>query len=127
MQTLLPQIKAVQAFKRSIKKKKDDTKLDKELKNLISKNSEKSFLASNQTENETDRERKDKKFDDDIEEVDECKLFKKKALFKTSKHDDAKNSDEEDTEKVSVAFQNSFGKLRKTKKTSCSSNKFGLS
>ena len=127
MQTLLPQIKAVQAFKRSIKKKKDDTKLDKELKNLINKNSEKSFLASNQTENETDRERKDKKFDDDIEEVDECKLFKKKALFKTSKHDDAKNSDEEDTEKVSVAFQNSFGKLRKTKKTSCSSNKFGLS
>ena len=124
---MLPQIKAVQAFKRSIKKKKDDTKLDKELKNLISKNSEKSFLASNQTENETDRERKDKKFDDDIEEVDECKLFKKKALFKTSKHDDAKNSDEEDTEKVSVAFQNSFGKLRKTKKTSCSSNKFGLS
>ena len=124
---MLPQIKAVQAFKRSIKKKKDDTKLDKELKNLISKNSEKSFLASNQTENETDRERKDKKFDDDIEEVDECKLFKKKALFKVSKHDDAKNSDEEDTEKVSVAFQNSFGKLRKTKKTSCSSNKFGLS
>ena len=124
---MLPQIKAVQAFKRSIKKKKDDTKLDKELKNLISKNSEKSFLASNQTENETDRERKDKKFDDDIEEVDECKLFKKKALFKTSKHDDAKNSDEEDTEKVSVAFQNSFGKLRKAKKTSCSSNKFGLS
>ena len=124
---MLPQIKAVQAFKRSIKKKKDDTKLDKELKNLINKNSEKSFLASNQTENETDRERKDKKFDDDIEEVDECKLFKKKALFKTSKHDDAKNSDEEDTEKVSVAFQNSFGKLRKTKKTSCSSNKFGIS
>ena len=124
---MLPQIKAVQAFKRSIKKKKDDTKLDKELKNLISKNSEKSFLASNQTDNETDRERKDKKFDDDIEEVDECKLFKKKALFKTSKHDDAKNSDEEDTEKVSVAFQNSFGKLRKTKKTSCSSNKLGLS
>ena len=136
-QCLLPQIKAVAAFKRSLKKKdgkngKDADSVDAkgEFQTLICKLSPSSLAApapasckgsseekekSGSPESRKERERRG---EDDIDIEDEHKsAFKKRNIVK---YDDDKN------ERAAAAFQNSFGKIRKSK-TSTSSPRHGVS
>ena len=109
-------MKAVQAFKRSIKKKDskpkgEDTAEDtsKELENLISKTKcEPSKSSTEDGDKDKSCSRRERKCDDDFDYENEyCQVVKKKSS--PSKLSD--NSDE----KLSIAFKNSFGKLKKSK------------
>merc|ERR1711971_1115884 len=94
LQCLVPQIKAVNAFKRSLKKKsvKNGTGLD----------------SVDEKENSPETKRKDRKCDDDIDYEDEhTSAIKKRSFIKTTEED--KN------ERTALAFQNTFGKIRKSK------------
>ena len=119
----------MQAFRKSIKKKKneDSNNLEKELQSLISKNA--SACAAKKSEPQLDSceddssRRNCKQIDDDIEDVNECKVFKKKK-YSPMKVEEKSKTETDDGSKVAVAFQNSFGKLRRPNRTSNSSNKF---
>ena len=125
-QALLPQIKAVQAFKRSVKKKKEVSNLEKELQSLISKNA--SACAANKGDPQQDQcdgdPKKSRTPDDDIEDVNECKTLKKKKSSPMKYEDKKSKGENEESGRVAVAFQNSFGKLRRPNRTSNTSNKF---
>ena len=75
--------------------------------------------SSEEKENSPESKRKERKCDDDIDYEDEHKsAIKKRSFIKTS--DEGKN------ERTAAAFQNSFGKIRKSK-TSTSSPRHGVS
>ena len=107
----------MQAFKRSIKKKDskpkaEDTAEDtnKELENLIAKTKcEPSKSSTEDGDKDKSCSRRERKCDDDFDYENEyCQVVKKKSS--PSKLSD--NSDE----KLSIAFKNSFGKLKKSKR-----------
>ena len=107
----------MQAFKRSLKKKdskpkaedKTDDEASKELENLISKTKcEPSKSSTEDGDKDKSCSRRERKCDDDFDYENEyCQVVKKKSS--PSKLSD--NSDE----KLSIAFKNSFGKLKKSK------------
>ena len=106
----------MQAFKRSIKKKDskpkaEDTAEDtsKELENLISKTKcEPSKSSTEDGDKDKSCSRRERKCDDDFDYENEyCQVVKKKSS-------PSKLTDNND-EKLSVAFKNSFGKLKKSK------------
>ena len=106
----------MQAFKRSIKKKDskpkgEDTAEDtsKKLENLISKTKcEPSKSSTEDGDNDKSCSRRERKCDDDFDYENEyCQVVKKKSS-------PSKLTDNND-EKLSVAFKNSFGKLKKSK------------
>ena len=106
----------MQAFKRSIKKKdskpKGDDKAEdtsKELENLIAKTKcEPSKSSTGDGDNDKSCSRRERKCDDDFDYENEyCQVVKKKSS-------PSKLTDNND-EKLSVAFKNSFGKLKKSK------------
>ena len=124
------------AFKRSLKKKDirggivkglDPVDEKGEFQSLICKltptsvpNPSPSKSSSEEKENSPESKRKDRKCDDDIDYEDENKSgIKKRSFIKTS--DTGKND-----ERTAAAFQNSFGKIRKSK-TSTSSPRHGVS
>ena len=124
------------AFKRSLKKKDirgaivkglDPVDEKGEFQSLICKltptsvpNPSPSKSSSEEKENSPENKRKDRKCDDDIDYEDENKSgIKKRSFIKTS--DMGKND-----ERTAAAFQNSFGKIRKSK-TSTSSPRHGVS
>ena len=93
---------------------------------MISKNA--SACAAKKSESQPDQSEDEAKkscrpFDDDIEDVNECKVFKKKK-YSPMKGEEKSKTETDDGSKVAVAFQNSFGKLRRPNRTSNSSNKF---
>ena len=86
MQQLLPQLKAVEAFRRSLKKnkssKKEDGTISKELQALLPPSYQSSSSNKNEKEEEdkscspesdSASEKKNKKCDDDLDFVDEVK------------------------------------------------------
>ena len=123
------------AFKRSLKKKsvKTGTGLDSvdekgEFQTLLCKLTPATLApapapsksSSEEKENSPETKRKDRKCDDDIDYEDENKSgIKKRSFIKSS---DAGKNDE----RTAAAFQNSFGKIRKSK-TSTSSPRHGVS
>ena len=122
------------AFKRSLKKKsvKTGTGLDSvdekgEFQTLLCKLTPATLApapapsksSSEEKENSPETKRKDRKCDDDIDYEDEhTSAIKKRSFIKTTEED--KN------ERTAVAFQNTFGKMRKSK-TSTSSPRHGVS
>ena len=125
-QALIPQMRAVQAFKRSLKKPKDVKKVEEKKTGaqICSIPPPPQYKSDEGSEKSSSPEKKTRKHDDDITVEDECKFPKhKKSKTQETIIDNDGGSSNEDEELVKVAFQKTFGKLRKGEKSKFSKNK----
>lgn len=125
LQALLPQMRAVQAFKRSLKKPKEVKVAEKKKESPICNIPPPPQYKSDEgSEKSSSPEKKTRRHEDDVAGVeDECRFIKpKKSKTQETFVDNESGSSNED-ENMKVAFQKTFGKLKKFDKSRISKNK----